>query len=176
MTAVVQREFRLPQVTMRKPLISLAAFASVLGESLDQVLERIEVDRAVVGNDHVAWAFDISLLPEGHRDKRRREVRVLSHLLTPSNREALQGATFEQILDLIFPPRRHTGRHGALREKYILGTQLQYAWSCDKSHVTHLLDEQSLTLIKGSAIRTGPNGSPAIAWTSITQFLAQRKI
>jgi hypothetical protein len=165
-----QRELQLPRTTVRAALISLSAYADIRGLTHDQVRDAIELDRSIVGAEHIQWAFDIST----ESAERRREIRILSCLLTEPNRDRTW--SFEEVLQIIFPPSRHPGLHPAVRPNFVTGTELQRALSCDNDHILKLVADKTLSTLPGTITRPGPNGSPVIKFDSIKTFLHDRKL
>lgn len=170
MTTARQTEIILPRTTVHAPLISLAAYAQIRGLSPAEVLGAIEQGREYIGTEHIPWAWDISSAVAN----RRREIRILSCLLTEANRQ--RELTEEQVWTLIFPPKKHAGLHAAIKPQFVLGTELQRAWSCDNDHVLRLCADASLRTLPNTIIRPGPHGSPVVQWESIKAFLRSRKI
>lgn len=167
MPATLQRELPLPRVTLRKPTLALDPFGAACGWTPDEVLLRIEDG---THPEHLRWAWNIA-----SDNTARREIRVLTLLAQPSLRDSLN--SFDAVLKVLFPPRLHAGLHPALRrsQQFVWGTELAWALSCDSQHVINLIEiSKHLRVLPGTRWRTGPNGSPSIAFESVTAFLQGR--
>jgi hypothetical protein len=130
-----------------------------------EVMLRIQDGRHA---EHIAWAFNIA----APCAVEQMEVRILSHLIAPIWRGALVGndPEFGLVVNLIFPANRHSGRNDVIdpKKRYVLGTEIQAAWSCSAAHVQRL----PFRVIRAAG--DGPNGSPAFAFDSVVEFLRAR--
>jgi len=144
------------QVSLLRPLVSLDVVSSVLNVTRDDA-------RGLIEDGSLLWAFDLSV------KQSRPLVRVFSQSLADYARirtAPKSGPEFSAVLQAIFPV------HG----KAIRSSLLCRAWSVDEDHTLNLWRAGLLRLADGSECKSGCNGSPALDFASVAEFMEERQL
>ena len=154
-----------PQLAILRPLVNLWTAVAALDRSQNEVIALIE-------DGKLRYAWNIASRASGHR-----EIRILTQSLVefqssqrlppvPPDEE------FQRVVKLIFPAVSY--KNGVAAS--VCATTITKRFSAGSQHVLALADEGSLRFVKDAVRRRGPNGSPAIEFASVVQFLKQRRM
>lgn len=135
-----------------RPLIPIEAAMVILDRNEDEVLAAVE-------SGALAWAWDIR-----RAGSERREIRIWR----------------DSILDVIGGTQNQKGAPtvyaGMIPPRPIRTPELQRAWSCSSSHLSHLIEDGLLRTVAPRASASGPNAFARIPPLAIREFLESRRV
>ncbi|MFO1461249.1 MAG: hypothetical protein U1G08_17835 [Verrucomicrobiota bacterium] len=135
-----------------RPLIPIEAAMVLLDRNEDEVLAAVE-------SGALAWAWDIR-----RSGAERREIRIWR----------------DSILDVINGSQTRTESPVVYRSmippRPMRTPELQRAWSCSSSHLSHLIGDGLLRAIAPRASSSGPNAFARIPPATIREFLESRRV
>lgn len=144
------------RIRFRRPIVSVAtALALTDAARQEEVIEMIEDGR-------IGWAWNVGR-------GRCREVRILAESINvylAGDQAANSQPEFNQVLDLIFPEQRAELRAVEIAQAFSIGTDQVFGLHRDGCFI----------LIKGSPWCSGPDGSPRFQFSSVVDFLKNRRI
>ncbi len=147
---------RVQPITLKvhTPLMSVETARACLADaSEDDVLRMIE-------SRELEWAWDIA-----GKGSRRRQLRILSECVAQRQNGHATKLPFEEVMQLIFGAPRY----------YVTGKEIYAALNCCSTHGMNLLHDGALQCLPRSEWRTGPKGSPHVLWTSLAEFMKERR-
>ncbi len=152
----------LPQITLKRPLVSLNAACAALDCDSPGCISRCETGDL--------WAFNLSPVDQHHR----RDVRVLSRSLAAvqAGRVAESRAlAFATVARIIFPMAYLPGGGTKLK-----ACTVYQRLNIHPTHLSHILAKRLIKPVAGSRSRRGPGGSLEIDFASLFKFLESRRI
>ncbi len=149
----------LPQITLARPLIDLDVACAALGKNTKQIM-------IMVAARQLGWVFDLAL-------GSRREIRILACEIARFQGSNFRTPDFTAAVNLIFP-NMPPARVGVVSK--ISGAVIGRQLSLGSDHVLRLVREGWLRAIPGGKCRRGPGGSLEVEFSSVVEFLKQRRI
>ena len=152
------------QITILSPLLPLPAVNAALRLSTEHVMTLID-------DGKIGWAFDLAC--EGARN---RFVLALAQSVADyqrGTRVVPADADFQLVLRLIFPmaPTPRAGVVGTIRACTVAR---QFGVKSDL--IMRFVDSGLVKAVSGTPRHPGPNGSPALIFSSVSEFLRARRI
>lgn len=135
------------------PMWTIRGLVSALDRNEDKVIELIECG-------DLAWAFDLSLIPERAR---RRELRVLPACVEDFLARRACSLEWPEVARLILPHDKPE----------ICAREIQRSLNVSASHVTALIRRKLLKCV--SMARPGPTGSALVTTSSFLEFIKARR-
>lgn len=124
----------------------------LLDRNEDEVLAGVE-------SGALSWAWDIR-----RAGSERREIRIWRDSILDVIRETKTRKESPAIYCDMIPPRP------------MRTTELQRAWSCSCTHLSHLIEDGLLRTVAPRASASGPNAFARIPPLAIREFLESRRV
>lgn len=155
-----QLKLKLNDPRYRRPMMTVDAAKGILDCTEDEIVEWVEVQRALV-----AW----NIASPGAA---RRELRLLTRSVSefirdnPQRDDCYYCAICPDIaIAAVLPDHQ---------KPWLTGLEVQRSLNCGSTHVIGLVESKLLKLMPGTNYQRGPGGSPSISRDSFVAFLKSR--